>query len=149
MVRALEMGDVLAHQLVSVLLLLLAIGILIVSSFNFIVDIRHTEIKDFAPLALEYLSELLLGVIVLELLSTLLAYIKSRSLEATIKDFLIVAIISSVRKILLVGAYSSIVQGSGDEFVKEAIGTILTIVGILLLVCGLLLLQGWRGRKLL
>ena len=89
-----------------------------------------------------YLSDILLGVIILELLSTILTYIQARNLEATIKDFLVVALISSIRKILLVGAQSSVhAESSASDFKTEAWGTVISIVGILLLIGGLILLD--------
>lgn len=148
--RFLEKGDDLAHFLVSGLLLLTAFAVLIVGTGQFIHEVAVGDIgaKGFATDALEYLNNLLFAVILLELLSTLLTYIKSKNLEATIKDFLIVGIISCVRKILLVGAHSSLEKLNLDDFQKEAIGTAVTIVGILLLIGGLILLE-WRrvGRK--
>jgi len=171
LVSLLEIGDGLTHVLVAVLLLLLALGILVSSTITFVKDVAsppatthvaseakvapavsegkpaeaapaHAEVKSaFPQLALLYLSDLLLGVIVLELLSTILTYIHARSLEATIKDFLIVGLISSVRKILLIGAQSSLNMSTGDEFIKEAFGTVISILGIILLIGGLLLLD--------
>lgn len=144
----LEHGDGLAHMLVAGLLLLLAIGILCVSTFNFVREALNLGSGDtFSAVGLKYLSELLFGVIILELLSTILTYIHARNLEATIKDFLIVGVISSVRKILLIGAESSIAKekGNGMEFIHESIGTVITIIGILLLIVGLLLLD--RHKK--
>ena len=141
-VHYLEKGDGLAHILVALLLLLLALGILISSTASFVHTISNPSDKfNFAEAALVYLSDLLFGVIVLELLSTILTYIQARNLEATIKDFLVVALISSIRKILLVGAQSSLEKGSAEDFVKEAVGTLVSIVGILLLIGGLLLLD--------
>ena len=146
-VHLLELGDSFAHVLVSILLLLLALGILVVSTVGFVGQMPHLESSSaFAEKALVYLSDLLFGVIVLELLSTILTYIHARNLEATIKDFLIVALISSIRKILLVGAQSSLEKITGDQFQKEAIGTVVSIVGILLLIGGLAMLD-WRNRE--
>ena len=147
----LERGDSFAHLLVSGLLLLTAFAVLIASTGNFIHEIGTGNITPdgFSEDALEYLSNLLFAVILLELLSTLLTYVKSKNLEATIKDFLIVGIISSIRKILLVGAHSSMEKHVDmDRFVKESMGTGATIIGILLLIGGLILLE-WRriGRK--
>lgn len=139
----LERGDQLAHLIVSALLLLTALGVLVAGTYYFIGEVIHarTTAESFANDALEYLSSLLFAVILLELLSTLLTYVRSKNLEATIKDFLIVGIISGVRKILLVGAHSSLTPPTMDDFVKESIGTGLTIVGILLLIGGLILLE--------
>jgi LPXTG-motif cell wall-anchored protein len=46
-----------------------------------------------------------------------------------------------------VGAQSSLDKGTGDDFQKEAIGTVISIVGILLLIAGLLLLDMRKKRK--
>ncbi len=145
----LERGDEFAHLLVSLLLLITALGVLGASTYHLVSDILQSRSTagGFAAEALEYLSSLLFAVILLELLSTLLTYIKSKNLESTIKDFLIVGIISSVRKILLVGAHSSLVQVGTDDFVKEAIGTAVTIVGILLLIGGLIALEVRRTAR--
>jgi uncharacterized membrane protein (DUF373 family) len=149
-VHLLEHGDGIAHVLVAVLLLLLAVGILVSSTYGFVSGwIAHPATEDFAAKALIYLSDLLFGVIVLELLSTILTYIQARNLEATIKDFLVVGLISSIRKILLVGAQSSLEKATGNEFLKEALGTVISIIGILLLIGGLLLLdRRSKARKL-
>lgn len=144
-VRLLEMSDGIAHVVVSVLLLLLAFFVLVTSTVGFVSETMHVGAsKELVPRALEYLSDLLFGVIILELLSTLLTYIKARKLEATIKDFMVVAIISSIRKILLVGAQSSTEHQTADAFIKEALGTLTTIGGILLLIGGFLLLTVYR-----
>ena len=160
--KFLEFGDGFAHFAVSILLLLLALVILITSTWGFVADLIHNPTLGtlIAPerrnagvppppdtvtqLGLRYLSDLLFGVIVLELLSTLLTYIKARKLEATIKDFIVVAIISSIRKILLVGAQSSMGASTGDDFIKEALGTLITIGGIILLIGGFLFLNHYR-----
>jgi len=96
----------------------------------------------FLSRSLELLSTLLFVVIVLELLKTIITYLKTHNIQAIMKEFLVVGIISSVRKILLVGAESSL--GSTDPtaaYVKEATGTVITIGGILLLIAGLIFLQ--------
>ncbi len=139
----LEVGDGFAHILVSGLLLMLALGILCFSTWGFVAEVlNNPNANDFPEKALRYLSDLLFGVIVLELLSTILTYIRARKLDATIKDFLVVAIISSIRKILLVGAQSSMEKTTGDAFIKESVGTLVTITGIILLIGGLLFLNG-------
>jgi|SRR5579862_7073850 len=145
--RFVEMGDGFAHVAVSILLLLLALGVLVMSTVKFVTDIiQDPASANFGAKGLDYLSGLLFGVIVLELLSTIITYVKARSLEATIKDFLVVAIISSIRKILLVGAQSSMDKTTGEAFKTEAIGTIITIVGIILLIGGLKLLN-WQIKQ--
>ena len=96
----------------------------------------------FLHRSLELLSTLLFVVIVLELLKTIITYLKTHNIQAIMKEFLVVGIISSIRKILLVGAESSL--GSSDPtaaYIKEATGTVITIAGILLLIAGLIFLQ--------
>jgi uncharacterized membrane protein (DUF373 family) len=96
----------------------------------------------FLSRSLELLSTLLFVVIVLELLKTIITYLKTHNIQAIMKEFLVVGIISSIRKILLVGAESSL--GSADPtsaYIKEAGGTVITIAGILLLIAGLIFLQ--------
>jgi len=96
----------------------------------------------FLHRSLELLSTLLFVVIVLELLKTIITYLKTHNIQAIMKEFLVVGIISSIRKILLVGAESSL--GSADPtaaYIKEATGTVITIAGILLLIAGLIFLQ--------
>lgn len=148
LVNALEGGDGLAHQLVAGLLLLLAVGILLASTIRFVSEIISGRASaNFAQSGLNYLSDLLFGVIVLELLSTILTYLKARKLESTVKDFLVVGLISSVRKILLTGAQSSLTKPSTSEFVQESIGTVITIGGICLLIGALLLLDRLRPKS--
>jgi uncharacterized membrane protein (DUF373 family) len=98
--------------------------------------------SQFLHKSLELLSTLLFVVIVLELLKTIITYLKTHNIQAIMKEFLVVGIISSIRKILLVGAESSL--GSADPtsaYIKEASGTVITIAGILLLIAGLIFLQ--------
>jgi uncharacterized membrane protein (DUF373 family) len=130
-----------AHYLVAALLLVLAIAILLVSTERFFMELAFGHVHNFAQSALDYLSDLLFGVIVLELLSTIITYITARKLESTIKDFLVVGLISCVRKILLTGAQSSITRPSTAEFVQESLGSLITIAGICLLIGALLLLD--------
>ncbi len=103
----------------------------------------------FLHRSLELLSTLLFVVIVLELLKTIITYLKTHDIQEIMKEFLVVGIISSIRKILLVGAESSL--GSADPtaaYIKEAGGTVITIAGILLLIAGLILLQRSDRGKL-
>jgi len=102
----------------------------------------------FLHRSLELLSTLLFVVIVLELLKTIITYLKTHNIQAIMKEFLVVGIISSIRKILLVGAESSL--GSSDPtaaYIKEATGTVITIAGILLLIAGLIFLQRSENGK--
>ena len=81
----------------------------------------------------------------LELLRTIITYLQTRNTQAIMKEFIVVGIISSVRKILLVGAESSMAHTTGMEFIHESLGTVITIGGILMLIFGLIVLRRAYG----
>jgi phosphate starvation-inducible membrane PsiE len=91
--------------------------------------------------SLSLLSSILFAVIILELLRTIITYLQTHDIQAIMQEFLVVGIISSVRKILLVGAEASLTGSSGIAFIQEAIGVLLNIGGILLLILGLYMLR--------
>lgn len=97
--------------------------------------------------SLEMLSSLLFIVIILELLRTILTYLQTHNIQTIMREFIVVGIISSVRKILLVGAESSLTGSKGMDFVQDAAGTLLTILGILLLIFGLRMLESVFGNR--
>lgn len=99
------------------------------------------SVDPFLHNSLDILSSILFIVIILELLRTILTYLQTHNIQAIMQEFIVVGIISSVRKILLVGAESSLAGSKGIDFIQEATGTILSIGGILALIFGLLLLQ--------
>ncbi len=102
----------------------------------------------FVKNSLELLSQILFVVILLELLRTIITYLETHDIQAIMQEFLVVGIISSVRKILLVGAEASLRQGaSQSEFIQEASGVVIDILGILLLIAGLVMLKRAFGTK--
>ena len=102
----------------------------------------------FVKNSLELLSNILFVVILLELLRTIITYLQTHDIQAIMQEFLVVGIISSVRKILLVGAEASLRQGASQtEFIQEAGGVVIDIIGILLLILGLVMLKRAFGSK--
>lgn len=97
--------------------------------------------------SLETLSSILFIIIILELLRTILTYLQTHNIQAIMREFIVVGIVSSVRKILLVGAESSLTGSKGMDFIQEAAGTLLTILGILALILGLWMLERSFGSK--
>ena len=154
---ALEGLDNIAHVVVAAFFILMAITVIVYSVATFAHQLPAIgeafrgeaaggEGKSvFMEHSLRLLSDILFVVIVLELLKTIITYLQTRDIHAIMKEFLVVGIISSVRKILLVGAESSLSGSTGWDFAKEAIGTVITIVGILLMIVGLVMLQ--RSQK--
>jgi uncharacterized membrane protein (DUF373 family) len=108
----------------------------------------NTNLEDpFYRVSLDLLSSILFAVIILELLRTIITYLQTHDIQAIMQEFLVVGIISSVRKILLVGAEASLSGSSGIDFIQEATGVVLNILGILLLIVGLFLLRRGDTKK--
>lgn len=102
---------------------------------------ERKHVHPFIYASVELLSSLLFAVIILELLRTIITYLQSHDTQAIMKEFLIVGIISSIRKILMVGAESSLANTTGNDFIQEAIGVVISVVAILLMIGGLILLN--------
>lgn len=157
-VTRLEGLDYLAHVAVALLFILAAavvllycVGLLVLQLGHLFTGFRAAvgapqSSNTFLHLSLELLSGLLFAVILLELLRTILTYLVAHSIEATLKEFLLVGIISLVRKILLVGAQASLSPEAQNTFVSEAWGTLLSVVAVLLLIGGLILLRRYYER---
>lgn len=110
-------------------------------------ETHQDAVDPFLHNSLEILSSILFVVIILELLRTILTYLKTHNVQAIMQEFIVVGIISSVRKILLVGAESSLAGSKGNEFIQEATGTLISILGILTLILGLVMLQRAYGKR--
>ncbi len=108
---------------------------------------EHANVDPFLHNSLEILSSILFVVIILELLRTILTYLQTHNIQIIMQEFVVVGVISSIRKILLVGAESSLAGSKGMEFIHEAVGTLISIVGIVVLIVGLVLLQKAFGKK--
>lgn len=108
---------------------------------------EHKAPDPFDTKSLELLSNILFAVILLELLRTIITYLQTHDIQAIMQEFLVVGIISSVRKILLVGAEASLNGSKGVEFIQEATGVVINILGILLLILGLVMLRKAYGNK--
>ena len=149
------LGD-LAHVAVAVLLILMTVLVLAYACFSYAVQLPHAlaalrpqlttaaaghPVDLFILSSIEFLSNILFAVILLEVLHTTVIFLHDRSSRAVVRAFLVVAILSIVRKTLLVGAESSLTGEMGMPFVYSAIGTLTSIVGILFLVGGLLLVS--------
>jgi hypothetical protein len=116
-----------------------------------ILDTRHGGVgpgaeDPFIQQCLGFLGNVLFAVIILELLQSILTYVRSHSAQAVVRDFLIVALVSTVRKILLTGAHSSLKAQTSEEFVHESLGTLLSVIAIVMLVGALTLWQRWGAQ---
>ena len=156
----LERLDDLAHGVVAVLLLLIAISALIYTGLVFVRQLpllwafpqgmphaTSEELNPFFASCLELLSNLLFVAIILELLRTVLTDMKKHDLRATLQEFLLVGVISLIREILMVGAETSVNGRNGGEFVHEAVGMLIIVGAASLLVLCLVLLHRFYAPK--
>jgi len=122
------------YVLVAVLLLLLTLAALVYAISTIPENLKSGGAKALTSL----LSELLLLLILVELIRTIGTFITTR--VTSVRPFLTIAIISSVRRILSVSAQLSLEDLSGDQFNHAVIelgvegGLILTVALALFLV---------------
>ena len=146
------LGD-LAHVAVAFLLITLTVLVLVYACFSYAAQMPHLLAAMHPALSsseagnhptdlfilgsVEFLSNILFAVILLEVLHTTVIFLHDRSSRPVVRAFLVVAILSIVRKILLVGAESSLTGEKGLPFIYSSIGTFISILSIILLVGGL------------
>lgn len=161
--KGLEKLDSYAHVAVAVFFLVLSCSVLIASAVSFAYKLPgmfHPTTEagtSFVRDSLGTLSDLLFAVIILELLRTIITYLKTQNTQSIMREFLIVGIISSVRKILMVGAESSIMDKvkeaehaatiGSSTFVQESVGVVLSVIAILLMIGGLILLKKYYAES--
>ncbi len=121
----------------AVLLLYVVIGVLFlglaVVALGYALVTVPQNIRQGIPTALAtLLSEVLLVLILVEVLRTVLTYVTTRT--TSIRPFLTVAIISSVRRILAISAELSLVEELSREEFTRAIMELLLDGGIILVV---------------
>lgn len=152
-IRRLNRTGDLAHVAVSLLLLALTVLVLAYACLSYAHQMPllahafqppppptegdHHPADPFIQSSIEFFSNILFAVILLEVLHTTLTFLKDRSSRPLVRAFLVVAILSIVRKLLLVGAESSMTGEKGIPFLYSAAGTFVSIISILLLVMGL------------
>ena len=109
----------------AVLLLYIAVGVLLlavaVAALGYALATIPKNLQQGVPQAISALiSELLLVLIIVEVLRTILTYISTHT--TSIRPFLTVAVISSVRRILSIGAELSLVEEhTHEEFTRAMI----------------------------
>ncbi len=132
---AIDRLDDLVHYLVAGLLLAIA-GIVLYRTVDHLIASRHS----FTTQITGGINDVLLVVIVMELLRTVVGHLESS--EFQLRPFLIIGIISAVRRILTVGIQLSLLSGETDSAFRRAqieLGVEAAVV--LALVVGLLLVS--------
>lgn len=103
-------ATLLLYGIVGILLIVLALAALAYALFSI-----PKNLAEGIPTTLtKLLSELLLVLILVEIIRTIMTFITTRT--SSVRPFLTVAIISSVRRILSVGGELSLTDLRGDEF---------------------------------
>jgi uncharacterized membrane protein (DUF373 family) len=121
----LERADTLIYTIVGICFLVGALITLIYAFWAFGTQIaaalNHSAGVDIAQAIIQFVSDLLLVLIIMEVLGTITHYLKSQA--TSLRPFLFIGIISATRSILSVGAKLS-VAGSGiksEEFLHAMI----------------------------
>ena len=107
--KYLQVSDDVVQILLAVLLLVSAIVILGFASYHFVENVVTDQFKA----VIELIHELLLIMILLELMSTVLTYLKEHIIP--LAPFIIIGIISSLRKLLTIGAEMTLSNFSENE----------------------------------
>jgi uncharacterized membrane protein (DUF373 family) len=118
--RWLEKGDTLIYALVGFCFFIGALFTLGYAFYHFFHQMSVNDASDptiIAQAIINLVSDLLLVLIIMEVLSTVLHYLRERA--TSLKPFLFIGMISATRGVLAIGARLSVTRVTGDEF-KEA-----------------------------
>lgn len=112
----LERGDRLIYGLVGVCFFLGALFTLGYAFYHFYhqLNINFSDPSSIAQAIINLVSDLLLVLIIMEVLGTVLHYLRERA--TSLKPFLFIGMISATRGVLAIGARLSVTHVSGDEF---------------------------------
>lgn len=125
--RFFEWMDHILHWAVGLLLVIVAASVFVQTLVAFVQGLTH----DFMGTVLRVINDLLFVIIILEVLSTITSHFHSR--DFAMKPFLIVATISVVRHILIVGArMSMLLETSAAVFQKHLVE--LSVNGVMTLI---------------
>lgn len=119
----LERGDALIYAIVGISFFLGAVFALGYSFWDFGYSLSNihssTPQADVANAIIKLVSDLLLVLIIMEVLSTVIHYLKSHA--TSLRPFLFIGIISATRGILSIGARLSVEAVKPDEFYRSMI----------------------------
>jgi uncharacterized membrane protein (DUF373 family) len=141
-VSFLEKIDDYIHVFIAFVLLITSFAVVIHSIIKGIN--KYIKTKDLIESSVIILHELLLAMIILEVLWLIYDYLKTKNIS--VEPFLIIGIISSVRKILILSAkpIENITPASMDLYIKEiATNTIVIFV----IIIGLYLVRKSKKRE--
>ncbi len=119
----LDRSDTFIYSIIGILFLISALLALGYSIWDFVVTmqsaISKAAIANIGPAIINFVSDLLLALIIVEILSTVTYYLKSHT--TSLRPFLFIGIISSTRIILSIGAKLSVGELKGVDFTNAMI----------------------------
>ena len=136
-------ADTLVYALVGLVFLLGALAMLGYTIYTFIAHIN----EGFPQAIITLVNDLLLVMIIMEVLRTVLSYIEERG--ASLRPFLFIGAISATRRILAIGAETSISGDKGvshDEFTRRLVDLGVN-AGVILAIAVALFLLSQRDAK--
>jgi uncharacterized membrane protein (DUF373 family) len=112
----LERGDRFIYGLVGACFFLGALFALGYAFYNFFhqLNINYSDPANIAQAIINLVSDLLLVLIIMEVMGTVLHYLRERA--TSLKPFLFIGMISATRGVLAIGARLSVTQVKGEEF---------------------------------
>lgn len=136
----LESADAMVYALVGLVFLVAALGMLGYSLVAFPAALRETG---FALAIVTLVNDLLLVMIIMEVLRTVLSYLKERG--TSLQPFLFIAAISATRRILAIGAQMSVAgENLSAEKFREAMLDLVANAGAILAIAVALYLLSRR-----
>ncbi len=120
----LDRGDSLIYAIVGICFFVGALFALGYSFWNFSVDMAPVFMlsatpPDVAKAIIQLVSDLLLVLIIMEVLGTVIHYLKAHA--TSLRPFLFIGIVSATRGILSIGAKLSVGEVKGAEFTNDMI----------------------------
>ncbi|BBB32430.1 conserved hypothetical protein [Thermotomaculum hydrothermale] len=101
--------------IIAYILVFSAIGLIFFSVYEVIIE--FLEHRDTVKIVVTLIHHLLLIMIILEILWTVIHYMKTKKLS--VEAFIIIAIISSVRKILVISASQSVADSKSASIISS------------------------------
>lgn len=136
-------ADTFVYILVGVVFLVGALTMLGYSVITFIQNLNaSTDAGGFPQDVITLVNDLLLVMIIMEVLRTVLSYIEEGG--ASLRPFLFIGAISATRRILAIGAETSLAEGkpvSREDFVRRLVDLGVNALVVLLIVIALYLLS--------
>lgn len=138
----LELGDRAVYVMVALLLLGVSFAIVVYSAVTFTMEATD----DFLLAVVALINDLLLVLILMELLGTVRSYLSTGI--TSLRVFLYVGIISAVRRVLAIGAQTTVGEGVSDDIFRNLMLDLAVNAGLILALALSLWLLSLQRRNL-